>query len=459
MNYLRRPRSFYGRLFRLALPLILQNLITTSLGFVDTFMVGLLGQEELSAVTAANSPIFLVQVIVFGLISGLTVLISQYWGKGDIDAVNRAMGVAFYFGVTIAALFALALFFFPKGVMGLVTNNERLIVLGAPYVRIVGISYIFNAASSVYVGMQRSTENPAMGLTVFAISMCLNTCLNYIFIFGKFGAPALGVTGAAVATLASRIVEFLITAGYAIRCRRVPLRPKSMFRPGTEMVRSFIKYSSPVLLNESLWGLGTTVMVSALGHMAVSTDILAAHAIMGNVDKFATVACFGIAGASAVIVGKSIGEGASQDEVYSLSWCLLLVSVLIGACVSLGLAIALPVFFIPYLFPLFQLQSLAMDIAVKMCLVHIVMMPLRAFDITNITGILRAGGDARMAAVIDILPLWLIAVPMTALTGLVLNAPVLFVCISLQAETFCKPFWGTWRLRSRKWINDITQKN
>lgn len=457
MKYLRRPRGFYGRLFRLALPLILQNLITTSLGFVDTFMVGLLGQEELSAVTAANSPIFLVQVVVFGLISGLTVLVSQYWGKGDIDAVNRAMGVAFYFGVTIATIFALALFLFPEGVMGLVTNNERLILLGAPYVRIVGISYIFNAASSVYVGMQRSTENPAMGLTVFAISMFLNTCLNYIFIFGKFGAPALGVTGAAVATLASRIVEFLITAGYAIRCRRVPLRPKSLFQPGKDMVQSFIKYSSPVLLNESLWGLGTTVMVSALGHMAVSTDILAAHAIMGNVDKFATVACFGIAGASAVIVGKRIGEGASQDEVYSLSWCLLLVSILIGACVSLGLAIALPFFFIPYLFPLFQLQSLAMDIAVKMCLVHIVMMPLRAFDITNITGVLRAGGDARMAAVIDIVPLWLIAVPMTALTGLVLDAPIILVCISLQAETICKPFWGTWRLKSRKWINDITR--
>ena len=456
MNYLRRPRSFYGRLFRLALPLILQNLITTSLGFVDTFMVGLLGQEELSAVTAANSPIFLVQVVIFGLISGLTVLVSQYWGKGDMDAVNRAMGVALYAGVSIATLVALALLLFPEGVMGLVTNNQRLIVLGAPYVRIVGVSYIFNAASSVYVGMQRSTENPGMGLTVFAISMCLNTCLNYILIFGKFGAPALGVTGAAAATLASRVVEFLITAGYAVRCRRVPLRPKALFRPGREMVGSFIKYSAPVLLNESLWGLGTTVMVSALGHMAVSTDILAAHAIMGNVDKFATVACFGIAGASAVIVGKTIGEGASQEEVYSLSWCLLLVSIGIGLCVSLGLALALPFFFIPYLFPLFHLQSLAMEIAVKMCLVHIFTMPLRAFDITNITGILRAGGDARMAAVIDIVPLWLIAVPLTALSGLVLAAPLLLVCISLQAETFCKPFWGTWRLRSRKWINDIT---
>lgn len=130
-NYLRREPGFYKRLFLLALPLILQNLITTSLGFVDTFMVGLLGQSELSAVTAANSPIFLIQVIVFGFISGLTVLTSQYWGKGDVEAINRCMGVALYIGVAVAAIMALVLFCFPTFVMGLVTNNTLLIEMGA----------------------------------------------------------------------------------------------------------------------------------------------------------------------------------------------------------------------------------------------------------------------------------------------------------------------------------------
>ena len=457
IKYLSRPPGFYRRLFHLALPIILQNLITTSLGFVDTFMVGLLGQEELSAVTAANSPIFLVQVIVFGLISGLTILVSQYWGKGDIDAVNRAMGVALYSGVTIAGLVALTLLFFPHGVMALVTNNPVLIDLGAPYVRIVGVSYVFNAASSVYVGMQRSTENPVMGLSVFTVSMLLNTCLNYILIFGKFGAPALGVTGAAIATLTSRVVEFLITAVYALRCRRVPLRPKELLRPGRLMLRSFVTYSAPVLLNESLWGLGTAVITAIMGHMAISTDILAAHAIMGNIDKFATVACFGIAGATAVIVGKRIGEGGSREEVYSLSWCLLLVSLIIGGVVAVCLALLLPTFFIPYLYPLFHLKDQALRIAVMMCAINAVMVPMRAFDITNITGVLRAGGDSRMASVIDLAPLWLTAVPLTALTGLVLDAPVFWVCLSVQAESFTKMPLGILRMRSKKWINNITQ--
>lgn len=455
-KYLIRPPGFYRRLFRLALPLILQNLITTSLGFVDTFMVGLLGQEELSAVTAANSPIFLVQVVVFGLISGLTVLVSQYWGRGDVEAVNRAMGVAFYFGVAISGTAALILFLFPKGVMGLVTNNAFLIGLGAPYVRIVGISYVFNAVSSVYVGMQRSTENPLIGLSVFTVSMLLNTCLNYMLIFGRFGAPALGVTGAAIATLISRAVELLITAAYALCSRRVPLRPGALFRPGRAMVRSFITYSAPVLLNESLWGLGTAAMTAIMGHMAVSTDILAAHAIMGNIDKFATVACFGIAGASAVIIGKRIGEGGSREDVYSLSWCLLIVSLIIGGIVAVCLAVLLPSVFIPYLYPLFHLKDQALEIAVIMCAINAVMLPMRAFDITNITGVLRAGGDARMASIIDLAPLWLTAVPLTALTGLVLEAPVFLVCLCIQAENICKMPLGVLRLRSKKWINNIT---
>ena len=329
-HYLRREAGFYRRLVRLALPLVLQNLITTSLGFVDTFMVGLLGQDELSAVTAANTPVFLVQIIILGLISGLTVLVSQYWGKGDVEAINRCMGTALYAGLSISGIVALALLLFPGGVMALVTDNARLVELGAPYLRIVGVSYVFNAASSVYVGMQRSTEKPVMGMTIFAVSMLLNTLLNYILIFGKFGAPALGVTGAAVATLTSRVVEFLITLVCALCSRHVPLLPAAILRPGGAIWRDFAKYSAPVLVNEMLWGLGVSVMTAIMGHMAISAEMLAAYAVMGNIEKFATVACFGVAGAASVMVGKRIGEGADQEEVYSLACCLLLVSVLVG---------------------------------------------------------------------------------------------------------------------------------
>ena len=457
LSHLRRERGFYKRVWSLALPLILQNLITTSLGFVDTFMVGLLGQTELSAVTAANSPVYVLQMVVFGLISGLTILVSQYWGKGDTDAINRCMGVTIYAGLAIVGSVAIVTTFFPEWVMGLVTNNATLITLGAPYLQIVCIGYLFNAVSSVYVGAQRSTENPVMGMLVFAASMLLNTFLNYCLIFGHFGAPALGITGAAVATLASRIAEFLLTMGYAFTNKRIPLRPALILRPGKEMVRSFVRYATPVLFNETFWGLGTTMMTVIMGHMLISEEMLAAYAIMGNIDKFATVGCFGLSGATAVIVGKYIGEGKSNDQVYSVSWCLLLLSIFVGLAVSGGLLVLLPTVFIPHVYPLFHLEGLSLEIAVTMCRVYACYVPLKAFDITNITGVLRAGGDSRMAAIMDVGPLWAVAVPFTALCGLVFDAPILLTCFALYSESIIKVPWGVWRMCSRKWINDVTK--
>lgn len=219
-----------------------------------------------------------------------------------------------------------------------------------------------------------------------------------------------------------------------------------------------MKYSTPVLANEFLWGLGTTMITAIIGHMAISGEMLAAYAIMGNIEKFSTVACYGISGAAAVIVGKRIGEGASKEEIYDISWCLLLVSLLIGVIVSAALAALLPTIFIPYLYPLFHLEGLSLRIAATMCVVFIIMMPTKAFDITNITGILRAGGDVRMAFVLDVGSVWLVSVPITALTALVFDAPVALVCLGIQAEGLCKVPLGVWRLRSRKWINDVTRE-
>ena len=219
-SYLRQPKGFYRRLFLLALPIIVQNLITTSLGFLDTFMVGLLGSNEMSAVTVANVPIFIIQLIVFGLQSGSSVLISQYWGRGDRESINRVIGIGLCIAGSVSTLFALIMAFFPADVLLLVTDNLRLVAIGTPYIRIVGFSYILNSLSSIYIGMQRSIENPRFGMLVFGASMLCNTVGNYVLIFGKLGFPALGVTGAAAATLLRPYVLplFSLSAGAAAMC-------------------------------------------------------------------------------------------------------------------------------------------------------------------------------------------------------------------------------------------------
>ena len=444
-SVLRREPGFYKRLWTLAAPMILQNIITTSLGFADTFMVGLLGNAEMAAVTAANVPVFIIQIVIFGFQSGMAVLVSQYWGRGDTDNINRCMGVALYAVTGFSTLLALTTFFFPAQVLRLITPNQDLVVLGTRYIQLVGFSYIFNGISSIYAGLQRSTEYPKFGMILYGISMCVNTLLNYVLIFGKFGAPALGVTGAAIATLTSRVVEFLIAAVFASRSRRIPLRWSCILRPGRAILHSFIRYSAPVVGNEAMWSIGTSMLTVIMGHMDNSQDMLAAYALIGTTA------------AAAVIVGKEIGQGHDRMQVYVVSRTLLLVSVLIGCGVMTLLLILLPSFFRPVLFPLFRLTPGAVEAAACLSVIYAVSMPMRSFDVTNITGVLRAGGDARVASLIDVGPLWLAAIPLMALTGLVIHAPTWVVCIAMQAENLLKCPIGLTRFRSKKWINDVTR--
>lgn len=457
LRALRRESGFYRRLWTLSAPMILQNIITTSLGFADIFMVGLLGNAEMAAVTAANVPVFIIQVVIFGFQSGMAVLVSQYWGRGDTDSINRCLGVALYAVTGFSTLLALITFFFPVQVLSLITPNQELVDLAVRYIQIVGFSYIFNGISSIYAGVQRSTEYPKFGMLLFGVSMCVNTFLNFVLIFGHFGAPAMGITGAAVATLTSRVAEFVIAAVFALSSRRLPLRWSCILRPGRAIVRSFLTYSTPVVCNEAMWSIGTSMLTVIMGHMANSQDMLAAYALIGNIDKLSTVVCFGLAGSAAVIVGKEIGQGHSRERVYEVSWTLLLVSMLVGGVVMALLLVLLPTFFRPVLFPLFQLAPGAAEVAAYLAIVYAVFMPMRAFDITNITGVLRAGGDAKVASLIDIGPLWLAAIPLMALTGLVLHTPARVVCIAMQAENMLKCPIGLVRFRSRKWINDVTQ--
>ena len=459
LECLNKPRSFYRRLLYLSLPVIAQNLITTSLGFMDTFMVGLLGSDLMSAVTVANVPIFIIQLIVFGLQSGSSVLISQYWGKGDRESINRVIGIGFYVAGGISTLFALAMFFFPVGVLGLITDNAHLIALAEPYIQIVGFSYIFNALSSIYIGMQRSMENPKFGMTVFAVSTVCNTLGNYLLIFGKLGLPALGIRGAAVATLCSRILEFAISFLYALRCRAMPLQIRHILCPGMDVLRRFVKYSTPVLLNETLWGTGTSLFTVIMGHMALSEELIAAYTVAGGIDKLVTASLFGVAAASAVIVGKEVGAGTSRKQVLSIGKALTVVSLCLGVLVGLTETGLYLLILRPHVLPLFRLSAVSAGICTLFIYAYSFAAPLNAFVTTVVVGVLRGGGDVRCAMLIDILPLWLGTLPLLALCGLVLDAPPVALCFVMAFEPLLKCPFGLRRLLRGEWIHDVTMKN
>ena len=455
-SYLNRGSAFYCNAVKLALPIVLQNLCTTLLGLVDTFMVGALGEAPLAAVLVANIPVFIIQLIIFGLQSGSSVLISQFWGKGDTDSINRVLGLGAYVAGAISTLFALIMFFFPVQLMGLLADNAELVPLAAQYARIVGFSYIFNSITGVYVGAHRAMENPKLGTIVFACSMAANTFLNWVFIFGNLGAPAMGVQGAAFATLLSRILEFIIMATYAVTNRRFRMKPALMLRPGSALIRKFIRYSGPVVLNETMWGIGASMYKVVMGHMDGSTEILAARALAGNVEDLCTVVIFAIAGTTAIIIGREIGAG-RRESVYEMGATLDTLGCLCGALIGWPMALCAWFIFPEHLYPFFHLSATAGQITTMMLTFIGVLLPLRAFETVNIVGVLRGGGDVRTATAIDLIPMWFVSIPLSAIFGLVLQWGIFWVYVGMVSEYFIKFTVGVIRLRSRRWIRDVTQ--
>ena len=340
--------------------------------------------------------------------------------------------------------------------MDLLSNNHELSILGAPYLKLIGISYIFNMLSSVYASAQRSAENPSFGMKLFGASTLINTGLNYLLIFGKLGFPMLGIQGAAIATLCSRICEFLICVVYALRDKRIRMRWAAFFRPGWDMLRRFLKYASPVVLNEAGWGLGNSLLTVILGYTENSVEMLAANAVMGNLNRLFLVFCFGLGAATAVLVGKAIGEGQNEEEVMSLSNALLRFTIVSGAVLAVIALALLPSLFTPVVFPLFKLFGESAAIATALAVTGFASIPLHAYSITSITGVLRSGGDVIWSAALDLAPQWIICLPLTALCALVLKTGIWPIALAMQTESMAKIPLCIYRVRSRKWIHDVT---
>lgn len=455
LSYMNQGSQFYQNVFRLSLPMIIQNLLGASLGMLDTFMVGTLGEAPMAAVTLANIPVNVVMLMTFGLQSGSTVLISQYYGKGDEDSINQVLGIGLLLGGGLELLFGCVMFFFPTQFMSLFGNDPQVIALAAQYARIVAFSFFCDTLASVYVAMNRAIERPILGTWLFTASGVVNAFLNWVFIFGNLGAPRMGVRGAALATTIARVLELVIALVHALNNKHIKLRLSRIFRPSGEMIRRFIKYGTPVLLNETLWGLGTSVYSTILGHMKGSAAILAAYAISGNIERLCTVAVFAISGAAGIIIGREIGAG-RKDRVYDIGRCLNMLSIFLGLvigipCIGLTLWV-----FRPYLYPLFSMSAATELICTQMCVITFAIMPLRAFNTTNVVGVLRAGGDVKMASVIDLAPIWLGSIPLTFFLGIVLQMDILWVALAYQVESFIKFFIGMMRLHSGKWIRDLT---
>ena len=454
-SYMKREPGFYKEVAVLAAPIVMQNLITSTLSMADTFMVGLLGEAPMAAVTLANIPIRAVNMFIFGAQSGSSILISQYWGKQDRQSISRVIGAGMWIVAVVTALFALIMNLFPLEFLSLFGNEPAIIATAAQYGDLAALSCFFNSFTMMYIAAYRSMEKPQLGMYILMASMSLNTFLNWVFIFGNLGVAPMGVRGAALATLVARIFEVCIVVIHIAVTKFFRLDLAKLFRPGGDMLRRFFIYGCPVVLNETMWGLGTSVMPTIMGHMANSTEILAAYTITSNVELVVNVFGFGIAATGAVIIGREIGAG-RVNQIFPTGLTLSTLGALVGAALGVPLFIFARWVAPAVVFPLFHMSAGASAIATMMITVQALQMPLRDFNCVNIVGVLRGGGDVKVASLIDVCPLWVCAIPYSAVCGLVLGLSINWVYLGYVIENVVKLCLGVWRLRSGKWIRDLT---
>ncbi len=451
-KYIFSGKDFYARLITLALPIIIQNFIGSCLNMVDTAMIGQVGETQIAAVGIANQYFLLFVLFLIGISGGCGVFISQFWGKGDRENIRKVLGIGIVISSAIAVIFMIGALIFPEDIISIFSEDDPLVISeGADYLRIVSLSYVFTALSFCYASAARSIGNTFVPMLISALALVCNAVLNYILIFGKMGAPVLGVSGAAIATLIARIFETLLLIIWVyISGDVLAVRLKDMNGISGKLVTSFTKTTIPVVLNETCWGLA--YIIYSVVYARIGTQAIAAVQICNTVVNLFTVAIFGMAAAAGVMIGHKIGEN-RDDEARVYAWRFSILSVIGGIFTGIILAVGSNA-----ILSFFNVSSEVYNSARLILYITSIIMVIRYFNIIEIVGVLRGGGDARYAFIAEGITMWFIGVPMAALGAFVFKLPVHWVAALVMFEEVAKAIAVIVRLLSGRWINNVVNE-
>ncbi len=441
--------GFYAKLLMIAGPVILQSLLSSSLSFIDTLMIGQLGDVQLAAVGLANQMFFLILLILFGISSGSSVFIAQFWGSRNLQKIHLTMGISMLIAFSAGILFSATSIAAPKFVMSIFTPDPAVIEAGADYLRLVGISYMFTSVSMIFAFALRSTENAQIPLFGTAVSVVMNIILNYILIFGKLGFPAMGISGAAIATTISRGFEMMIILFITYK-QKLPVAGsiKSFLTIEKVFIPKYFKTALPVIVNEIVWSIGMIVYKIVFARMG--TQVIAAANVVEAIQGLYFVVFMGTSSACAVMIGNRIGEKQySMAEAYAKRFMLIALGV--GAIMGGFMILLAPI--IPKAFNVSD--SIIMTTTRSLMMIGIIL-PLKAFNMHTIVGILRSGGDTKISLILELSSVWFVGVPLAIVGGLVWHLPLHQLYLLLAVEELYKALMSTIRIRSKKWINDLT---
>ncbi len=446
-----KDKGFYKSFFTMALTISLQNIIVYAVNLADNVMIGGYSELSLSAVAVVNQIQFMLQMIALGTSNGLTVLASQYWGVKKMKPIRRVFAVVLTVGLALSLAVFAAVFFAPTQVLSLLTDQSAVVAEAERYAKIVCFSYLPFVVSQLLLALMRSIEKVRIGFGVSLVALVTNVTLNYLLIYGKLGMPVMGIRGAAIATLISRLVELAVIAIYVFAVEKnVKLKVSDLFKVEKSYFKDFIKVGFPLVLSAGSWGVAMAVQGSILGHLGSET-VLSANSISSTVFQIMSVVAYAAGSASGVIIGKTVGEN-RIDDVKKYTKTLQMLFIIIST-VSSVLLFAFKGFFIS----LFKVEPATAELANTFITILCVTLIGTGYEAPVLGGIVSAGGETDFVFKNDLIFMWGIVLPVSLISAFVFHFPpaVTFAC--LKADQVLKCAVAAVKVNRFRWIKNVTR--
>lgn len=444
-----RDTYFYKTFFTLFGVVALQNLIVFSVNLADSIMLGTYSETAMSGVSLANQIQFLLQMFVNGAANGLVVIASQYWGKKHLEPVKKVFAAAFWAGIIISAVLMTAVLVSPTGVLSILSDKTAIVAEGARYIKIMAFSYIIFAVTNILIALMRSVEAVRIGFYTSVLALIFNISLNYMLIFGKFGCPEMGVEGAAVATLISRIAELVAVIIYVfIIDKRLGLHPKDIFALEKTYIKDYIKAGLPLMGSGGSWGVAMTVQTAIIGRLGEAA--IGANAIAAPVFQVVSVLYASSGNASSVLIGKTVGEkDIPRVKKYSIKLQMLYIIIGIISCVIL-LAVRNTIVSV------YDVTAETASLAAIFINILAVTVMGSSYEAPCLCGIVSGGGDTKFVFKNDIIFMWCMVLPLAFLSAFVFNWPVPVTFFILKSDQIAKCFVAIPKVNRYKWIKELT---
>ncbi len=450
---MKNKSGFYKNMLRLALPIAFQQLLVSCAQLVDTAMVTRLGNVVVSSVGVSSRWIFLMNLFYFGISSGSAAMIAQFWGAKEKSNIKRSYGIALIFGASVAVVFGVSMFTIPELMLRVFTDEQAVIETGAQYMKIVAFMGFFSAFNQITCTALRATErvNPPLFTSMAAVAV--NTMLNYILIYGKLGFPAMGIRGAALATLTSTIVQSILLLIVLRTSKEIYSDPiKDFFNLSKAFFRRFSIVCLPVVFNEVAWAMGTNIYAMVFARQG--SESYAGYTIFSSIEQIAFVFFVGICHACSIMTGKTIGEG-NNLGAYKQAKKFVIMTPIIGLITGTVLA-----FVRNPLLSLLEIETQgAFDVASSLILLYCLWLPIRNIPYTLIVGTFRAGGDTKIGIFYDCISLYAIGIPVVVYLGFFAKVDFVYLIMAMYlCEDIPKTIMSLIRFKSKKWIRNLTDK-